>query len=823
MREIEIRDINIEVTKSIKSQGDLSLCYHCGQENPKSPVQYDEKEFCCQGCKNVYSLLKDANLCNYYELQEHPGIKVDNKSLDKFDFLDEKEIAEKIIAFKDTETTRVSFFIPQIHCASCIWLLEKLPDYEASIKELRVDFIQKRIHITFNHTQKSLRKIVELITYLGYEPLINLQSSEKAKESSSKYNTQLFKRIGVAGFFAGNIMISSLPEYFEDITFFSSEFRVFFGYLNIVFSIPVVFYSAWGYISGAWQALKYKTTTLDVPIALGILSVFIGSVIQVIFFNKAGYFDSLTGLVFLLLIGKWLQEKTYESFSYDRDYTSYFPLSARLIKPSGHEKNIVLEQIKPNDILSIKNLELIPADGILIQGKASIDYSFVTGESIPVPAAEGEKVFAGGRLHGTGNIKVTKEVSQSHFVSLWNQEVFQKNHTSENQLSKWVVVISKYFTLGTIFLTLLTGIIWLFIDSSKVFFICVSVLLVACPCALALAMPFGLYNTMRWFGKKGLYLKNQQVVERLKNVDTIVFDKTGTLTEHDFNEINYIGKELSLEEKNWLAHIFSTSNHPLSNALSKYLSEYKTSEIVFTNLTEIPGKGVVGSFNNIDIKVGSDLLVLGSKHTYSKKNTSQVHVSINNEYIGCFYLMNPLREGVQKAIKILQNEYEVHILSGDKKQNTSLFDSWFNNPSNIVFEAQPEDKMFYIQKLQNEGKNVLMIGDGLNDSGALASAYVGMAVTENKHMFTPACDIIGEVKNIQHLRNFLNASKSTLNIVKESYALSFIYNFIGIAFAVSGNLSPLLAAVLMPLSSITVIIYSTIRTNAAVKRFLHEF
>jgi Cu+-exporting ATPase len=598
-------------------------------------------------------------------------------------------------------------------------------------------------------------------------------------------------------------MMLSFPEYLGLEEMKDSSLRVLFGYLNLFLSIPVVFYCANEYFISAFKGLKNKLLNIDVPIALGTSAVFIRSIYEVISQTGPGYFDSLTGLVFFLLIGKWVQKSTYQKFSFERDYQSYFP--AAVIKIEHEKESIIpVNDLKEGDEILIRNHEIIPADAILKSGIGHIDYSFVSGEALPVTKHEGMLLYAGGKQIGNSiRLQVTKDFSQSYFLQLWNKEIFTKK--SNAYLSSFVLSFSKYFTIGTLVIALGTFLYWYFTDASKALFPVTSVLLVACPCSLALSLPFALSNCLRLMGKKGLYLKSADTVEMLSEIDTIVFDKTGTLTETDLSGIEYVGDGLLAKEIVYVRSAAQHSLHPLSQALYRFLDK---NTIETHSFEEIPSCGICCTIDDVKIKLGSADFV--GEQEEKNVHEARVYISINGYYKGYYKVKNQYREEMEYFTALLGKYYELHVLSGDNNSEQKKLSAFFKR---IKFNQTPQDKLEYIEKLKLEGKKVLMLGDGLNDAGALKAATVGIAVSDNTCNFSPSCDGILEGKKIKNLFSFLAYSKAGIRIIHLSLILSLIYNAIGLYFAVQGLLSPVIAAILMPMSSVTVVLFVVVATS----------
>ncbi len=788
------------------------ICYHCGDNCKDDSIRIDDKFFCCNGCKTVYEILNQNQLCNYYNFDQTPGISPKEIFHNKFDYLDDNQTINKLIDYKDEKITKITFYIPQMHCSSCIWLLENLYKLNPNVIFSSVNFVRKELVVKFNHNQTSLKEIVILLTSIGYEPQISLENIEK--KISKKSNKSLYYKIGIAGFCFGNIMLLSFPEYLSiDLT--ETFFRKFFGYLNLILSLPVFFYSASDYFISAFKGLRKKIINIDVPIALGIIVLFFRSTYEVVILHNAGYFDSLSGLVFFLLIGKLLQEKTYDALNFERDYKAYFPLAVT-IKQNEIEKSIPVSKLMIGNRIVIRQDEIVPADAILLNGDAFIDYSFVTGESNPVHKVSGEMIYAGGRQKsGAIELEVIKDVSQSYLTQLWNNDTFSKK--SESEFTNFSNAISKYFTIVVLAIAFIAAIGWYPVNSSIALNVFTAVLIVACPCALALSTPFTLGNTMRIFGRNRLYLKNSSVVEKLAKINSIVFDKTGTITDTGKSDIIYSGKMLSADQQGYIKSLVRNSTHPISKNIFDSIDGDKLFPV--TGYQEIAGKGIQGVVYGHNIKIGSAEFV--DKKESDKKSEflqTKTYVSIDSEIVGEFLFSNSYRDGIDAVIKKLNNKYKLKLLSGDNSGEKHNLLKIFSDDNQLYFKQSPEDKLNFIKGLQNKGENILMIGDGLNDAGALSQSNVGIAVTNNVTNFTPACDAILDSNQIKLIPDFLRFSKTSLYIIYANFLISFIYNFVGLSFAVRGLLSPLIAAVLMPLSSISVVLVATIATNFIAKK-----
>jgi Cu+-exporting ATPase len=780
------------------------LCYHCGNVCDNESITVEEKFFCCNGCKTVFEIFSDNDLTCYYDLDKNPGA-IPEEIEGKYDFLSNQKILKKLIEFDDNGKQVVSLYIPHIHCSSCIWILENLHKLQKNVIASQVNFPKKTIRITYNSEATSLKELVLLLSSIGYEPYISLEDYEVGKK---KIDRTLLYQLAIAGFAFGNVMFLSFPEYFEVDGFWIEQYKPVFRWLMFAFSLPVVFYSAKGYFISAYKGLRSKMLNIDVPIALGVLVLFLRSSTEVIFDLGSGFFDSLTGLVFFLLIGKFFQQKTYSFLSFERDFKSYFPIAVTKFNADKTEENTQIYDVVKGDRLLIRNQELIPVDGVLISGNANIDYSFVTGESVAVEKVSGDKIFAGGKqLNGIIEMEVLKSVSQSYLTQLWSNDVF--NDTNISKFKTLTDTISKRFTIFVLSIAFVSTLFWLFTDPSKALNVFTAVLIIACPCAIALAAPFTLGNLLRILGKKKFYLKNAAVIEKMAAVDTIIFDKTGTLTSTEKNHISYTGIPFSKNETDVVQNAIRISNHPLSRMLYESLDTVNPIELEYYK--EYVGKGIEAAFNGVVIRVGSNSFVEDAPTNMSFETV--VHISVNATYQGKYVFKNAYRKHMKRLFQTLKNNYNLSILSGDNEGEKGYLEKNLPSKVQFLFDQKPEDKLAYIDTLQKEGKKVMMIGDGLNDAGALAQSDVGISLSENINVFSPACDAILDATKFKNIATYLQVSKKAIKIIKYSFVLSLCYNVVGLYFATTGQLKPVIAAILMPLSSITIVVFTTIMTN----------
>lgn len=747
-------------------------------------------------------MLNENGLCNYYDLEKNPGIKAKGRFTDtRFAYLDNEEVQKKLLRFREQGQAHVQLYLPSMHCASCIWLLEHLHRIHPGVLSSKTHFQRKEINIQFDEARISLRELVALLAFTGYEPYITLNDGEKKTEK--KVNRSKLIKIGVAGFAFSNIMMLSFPDYLAFGNIGMDQLKLIFSWLSLALALPVFFYSASDFFTSGYKGLRQKWLNIDAPIALAILITFSRSVYEIVTGTGPGYLDSMSGIVFFMLIGRWFQDRTYDAFSFERDYRSYFPLGVTILK-EGKESNLPISDLQKGDIILVRNEEMIPADGILLEGKASVDYSFVSGENTPVDKQKGELVYAGGKQLGTSiHIEVVTPVSQSYITQLWNNDIFK---TEKNKDKSFIHPWSRYFTYALFLIAILSGLYWSVYNPANIWPAITAVLIVACPCSLLLSATFTFGTVLSLLGRQKLYLKNASVIETLGKINTIVFDKTGTITQHQASLVYYEGEALDTYEKEMIRSLAKQSSHPLSRRIAATL-EVPTLEMPTLKIegyTEIPGKGLEAQIGAKTIRLGSSAFVHEDENAFA----TGVHIRLNNQIRGRFVIGNRYRDGLTNMIQSLKaSGYELHVLSGDNAQEQENLQQLFGQDVLMHFNQTPQGKLEYIQQLQQKGKTVMMLGDGLNDAGALRQANAGIAVTDATNLFSPASDGILDGSKVHQLDQFLRFAKDSKTIITASFILSILYNIVGLTYATQALLSPVIAAILMPASSISIVTF----------------
>ena len=775
----------------------LVECRHCGDRCGADACRTKAGTFCCAGCEAVYSLLANHELTGFYACDLNPGRSQKASSRrdpDRFAVLDDPTIASRFVKPVAPGTVRATFAVPAIHCASCIWLLERLWRFDAGVGRSEADVLSRSVRVEFDPDRTSLRAIAELVASLGYEPVLDPEQTDSVPAE----RRTLYMKLGVAGFAFGNVMLFSIPRYLNGAPL-EPAFQRLFDVLNLIFTVPVLLYSASDYMRGAWRALTARHITLDVPIAIGLIVLFGRSVVDISQSQGPGFLDSFAGLVFFLLIGRLIQQKAFERIAFDRSVRSFLPLAVHVERGVGTELTPV-DRLEPGDIIRLRSNEVVPADALLIDEQARVDNAFITGEQVPVSIVEGERVSAGGRLVGrAARFRIERPASRTRLAELWANPVFDRPKATG--LHAWSSRFGLWFTVAAVALAVAGAAIW-WPDVRTSAEVATAVLIIACPCALTLAAPIAVGTAMGALGRAGLFLKQSAVALDLSRVDTVVFDKTGTLTTARAEPETHAGADVSTTAL--VQALAAHSTHPVSRAIAGPRATDMNVECV----EEHPGLGVTGRVNGRQVAIGSAPFISAQTGHELRSAAGTSWFSVDCGEPRPLLLPTTTRPAADTAVAVLSRRFETWLLSGDHAaESASVWRTLFGD--RLRFGQSPEDKLAAITSLEQSGRRVLMIGDGLNDAGALAAATVGIAVSDETACLVPSCDAVLDGTRVQALPELIAYARRVPRVVRLCFAVSIAYNFLGIGFALAGALTPLVTAILMPVSSMTVVALSS--------------
>jgi P-type Cu+ transporter len=776
--------------------GSSASCDHCGDPCQVAAVHAGEHTFCCTGCASVFSLLQEHGLADFYACDLKAGVSQRRAQPGdaRFAALDDPATAARVLDFDDGIVASATFAVPDLHCAACLWLVERVWRVEAGIIRAEADLVRHTVTVWFSPERITVRDVAERLASVGYAPVIE---AERRVDAATPERRGLYLRIGLAGFAFGNIMLFSIPRYVNGAPL-EGGFQRLFDVLNLALGSLVLIYSAAAYFTAAWRAVRARRVTLDIPIAMGLAALYLRSAVDIVWSRSEGFMDSFTGLVLFLLVGRLFQAKAFDHIAFDRTFRSFLPLSVRVERDDAIVPT-PLADLREGDRVLIRPHEVVPADAVLLSREGSFDYAFVTGESHPILATSGARIRAGGRaLDATVRLLLVRSVAHSQLARLWDSPA--AGRPTAQRLTAVAARFGAIFTLAAVGLAA-GGAAWYWPAVSQSLDVATAVLIIACPCALTLAAPLTFGTAMEQLARRGCYLRNSAVILDLARLDTLLFDKTGTLTSAvQGAQADPVG----LTDREWrlVRRLAAESTHPASRVIAA--GEPPEGRLQWRR--ETPGLGVRGVVDGHEIVLGAAPFVAREIGAPVPAGSEGPVVAIDGRAAGFVRLSTTPRPGVGAAVRELSATHEIRLVSGDEPRETERWRALFG--PNIAFRQSPEDKLAAIQARQAAGGRVAMIGDGLNDAGALAAADVGIAVSDETACMVPACDAVVHGDRVASLPAFLRYARQARQVVIACFVVSMLYNALGISLALMGVLTPLVTAMLMPVSSLSIMAIS---------------
>ena len=798
-------------------------CNHCHLEFDDSVMIKEQTlNFCCKGCQGVFHLLKDQNLDSFYDKLGNKAIQppiVANSDLNKFD----TQSFEKIYITIDTNGYKhIDLIIEGIHCAACIWLNEKVLFNTNGIIDANINFTNNKAKIVWDSEKISLSQIIEKIRSIGYNAYA--YNSKVADEKASKAKRDYFIRMMVAVFATMNIMMLSVAKYTGFFTGISPEVKHLIHIGEFILSTPVLFYSGWIFYKGAYYGLRNRILNMDFLVSSGATFTYIYSLFILFGAKGESYFDSVSMIITFVLVGKYLEVIGKKSAVDTLDtIKSQIPLETTIIK-DGKRVEVSVEDVVVGDIVELKTGDKACVDGIIVNGESSFDESSISGESLLVYKKVDDIVFSG-TLNQDSLIqyKVTKTYKDSTLNSIVT--LLEDSLASKPKIEHKANEISKGFSVGILTLSVMTFLVWYYfgIDLGfdyegvnhfeKSFIVAISVIIIACPCALALATPIASLIGISELAKKGLLFKEAKFIEELARATKLVVDKTGTITQGKLSVVKARIMDENIHKLNLLYSLLDSSSHPISISIKEYLeNNYKN--IALKNLNDvktIQAKGMCASYKNIENKefkiIGGNQKLMeefGIKYKFDSKNSVYLF-AIDKKVIATFELKDEIKEYAKELVtNSIRNGLEVIMLTGDN-ENVANQVAQSVGIKTVVANINPIEKAQYINKLKNEGHTVIMAGDGVNDSVALSSANVSVAMGNGADISIAVSDIVLLNNSLKSLNEAFVISRKTYKFIKQNLSISLIYNLVTIPLAMAGFVIPLVAALSMSLSSLMVV------------------
>ena len=798
-------------------------CNHCHLSfDEKIMIKENDLNFCCGGCQSVYHILKSENLDSFYEKLGNKTIKaplqVSNDDLSKFD---SENFLNSYTTITKDGFVQIDLILEGIHCAACVWLNEKVLYDTKGVIEANINFTTNKARVVFNSDILKLSDIIKKIRSVGYNAYA--YDSSIADKEASKAKQDYFVRIMVAVVCTMNIMMLSVAKYTGFFTGMSIEVKNMIHLAEFILATPVLFFSGFVFYKGAYFGLKNRIVNMDLLVSSGATMTYVYSLFVLFGAKGESYFDSVAMIITFVLVGKYLEVIGKKSAIDTLDkIKSTLPLEAIVVK-DGKKETKALNLVQVGDLIELKIGEKVPVDGKIISGNASFDESSLTGESIPVYKKTGDNIFSGTViLDSTILFEVVKDFKNSTFSSIVT--LLEDSLNSKPKIQTLANKISRRFSLIILSIAFITFLVWYYFgldlgfyfegvnQFERSFITAISVVVIACPCALALATPMASLVGISELAKKSLLFKEAKFIETIANATTVVFDKTGTLTKGEL-EVSFV-EFFNKDERsiNLLYSLLDSSNHPVSIAVKRYIKEnFEVSNLILEDVKNIEAKGLSARYENIEILGGNEALlkefdVKINIHLNSK--FTQYLFCIDKKIVANFELKDELKDDAKELIEYLKEQnIESIMLTGDNNFVASSIAKELEI-SNYKANLTPKDKADFIKDLKNSGKTVVMVGDGVNDSVALASSDVAIAMGNSADVSMMVSDVVMLNSKLKSLKDAFIISKKTYKHIKQNLAFSLIYNTITIPIAAAGFIIPLFAALSMSLSSLVVVLNS---------------
>lgn len=783
-------------------------CAHCGLAVAEAPPHGDEPLYCCSGCATAAAILRAGGLEQYYRLgdRRHLAVQPSGRQFEEFDH---EAFEELYVERRPDGHAVVELYLEGVHCASCVWLVERIPVLDTGIVRAELDMRRALVRVEWQPGTIALSRIAQLLDRLGYAP--HPFHGVARDVMRRREDRAALVRIGVAGALAGNVMLVALALYAGDFTGMASDHLRFFRWVSLGLTLPALLGPGRVFFAGAWAALRTGTLHMDLPIALALAAGATRGAMNTV--NDSGpiYFDGVTTLIFLLLVGRYLQQRGQRVAADAAELLlALTPRSARVRHEDGTEEDVPSGALLPGMTVLVRPGELFPADGAVERGRSTVNRALLTGESEPVAVGPGEVVVAGTEnLSGELVMRVESAGSASRLARLLRQ-------VEEGVRRRAPVValanrISGVFVAVVVALASVTLLLWWTRDPVAAWDHAIALLIVTCPCALALATPLAVSMAVGRAARVGIFIKGSDALEQLARPGVLVLDKTGTITAGGHELVAWRGDE------QWRALILGLeagSLHPVADGFRRAWADVVPTPV--EDARHDPGGGITATWQRHRLVLGSPRYVaVQASGTESwdpapgSTPLTRVLLAVDGVVVAAAGFGDPVRPGARHAIaELRQRGWRTVLLSGDAPAVVAAVghDLGFA-PADVRGGASPEEKEALVAALRREhpGTPVVMVGDGVNDAAAFAAANVGVGVHGGAEASLLTADVHLTTPGIAPLLDLVDGAGRTMRLIRRNMAWALAYNAVGIALAMAGVLSPLVAAILMPASSLTVV------------------
>lgn len=802
-------------------------CYHCDQEMRGhvpfyATIDGKEQPMCCAGCKAVAEMIVNSGFTKYYDHREACAIRPDSigeiipeELRQEMHFYDHPDIARQFVTQKSETEYEAYLIVDNIVCAACVWLLEQAINRVPGVHRFDVNYTTHRAHLSFNPQEINISEILLEVVRLGYKAT-PFDEQEQQRQLKEEWRS-LLKAFGVAALFSMQVMTLTVALYFgaaegSEMSDFSKQAL---RWASLVATIPCVTYSSWVFYKSAYYDLKNKRLSMNVNVSLALIFGTLWSAWNTVFGIGETYYESVSMFAFLLLGARVLETNSRHKALLISDHIlKLTPNLAERINPDGSTEHVATNKVNIGDKLLIRPGESIPLDGILLDEIAMVDESLLTGESLPIEKHKGDQLIGGSVNYEQA---LTIEVTNIGADTVLSQmsRLIDRSMSEKPRIAMLADIISTWFVLGLIMACLGTFAVWYYIaDPTQAFAVTLAVLVVSCPCALALATPSALSIGNQAIIEKGLIATRAGALETLGKITDIVFDKTGTLTEGKLtvNRVELFNPDITEEQVKKIAvSLEATSSHPIAHGFQQLGYEESIESYPVENLENIVGKGVKGVIDGVEYRIGRLDWFPNSEYEAVIDDNLWIGLGVGDKLYAAFSLHDRLKSDAEEVVNRLKAEnYNLHILSGDRSETVAKFNEKLEIPI-AKGDLSPEDKLAYVEQLQANGAIVSMLGDGINDGPVLGKADVSIAIGQGALIAQSTADmILMKDQKLKPLVEGITLAKRTDRIIVQNLTWALAYNIIAIPVAMLGYLEPWMAALGMSLSSVLVVV-NTVR------------
>lgn len=794
-------------TEALAPPAEAVSCTHCGLDVPEGRLPHDgARPFCCAGCATAWQVLHEFGLERYYNMatRREQRVEATGRSFDEFDHdaFRSRHVRRRRDGFDETD-----LYLEGVHCPSCVWLVERIPTALPGLASAELDLSRGRVRVTWDPERVRLSAVARFLDTLGYRA--HPFRGGRADDQRRAEDRAMLVRIGVAGALAANTMLAALALYSGWFDGMEREWTRYFRYVSLLLTAPALFGPGRVFLRGAWGSLRARMLHMDVPVAVALLAAFGRGLVNTVTDRGPVYFDGVAMLVFLLLVGRFLQQRAARAAADSAELMyGLAPVSARVREGEG-VRDLPSEALLPGMIVEVRHSETVPADGVVAEGTGSLDHALLTGESRPRPVALGDPVYAGTVNRGpTLLVRVERAGEDTRLAHLLRE--VERGTARRAPVVRTADRLAGAFVVVVLLLALGTWAYWRTIDPSTALDHAIALLIVTCPCALALATPLAVTVAIGRAARAGVLVKGGDALESLAVPGTLVLDKTGTLTEGRPVLVEWQGPEVL---RAWVLGLEAHATHPVAAAFAEAWPDVHPAAA--SDVRVRIGAGVTGTIAGCAIAIGSPTWIrslVGPGDPYAMQGHSEgtstpVWVAVDGRVVARAAFGDRVRPDAEATLARLRAEgWRLRLLSGDDPAVVEATGRALGFAADEMRGGvSPECKRAEIERLSAQGR-VVMVGDGVNDAAAIARATVGVGVRGGAEACLAAADVYLSRPGLAALAALTSGARRTLRVIRAGLGLSLVWNVVGAVCAIAGLVNPLVAAIAMPVSSLSVVL-----------------